>query len=73
MTTNDEVAAAISVKEARSERQANLIKLLKAKDRTIRDFDEDLWGGTINFIMMGRDKEIKVTFSGLHRDTGITE
>ena len=58
----DEVVAAISAKEAQSERLADFIKVLKAQDGTISEFDGSLWGGMVEFVMVGRNKEITVTF-----------
>jgi len=58
----DEVVAAISAKEAQNERLANFIKVLKAQDGTISDFDGSLWGSMVEFVTVGRDKEIMVTF-----------
>lgn len=58
----DEMVATISAKEAQSERLANFIKVLKAKDGTISDFDGSFWGGMVEFVTVGRDKEITVTF-----------
>ena len=58
----DEVIAAISAKEAQSERLADFIKVLKAQDGTISDFDGSLWGSMVEFITVGRNKEIMVTF-----------
>ena len=58
----DKVVAAISAKEAQSERLANFIKVLKAQDGTISEFDGSLWGGMVEFVTVGRNKEITVTF-----------
>lgn len=58
----DGVTAAISAKEAKSERLANFIKALKAQNGTISDFDCSLWGGMVEFVTVGRNKEITVTF-----------
>lgn len=58
----DEVVAAISAKEAQSERLANFIKVLKAQDGTISEFDGSLWGSMVEFVTVGRGKEITVTF-----------
>lgn len=58
----DEVATAISSKEAQSERLANFIKVFKNQNGTIIDFDGSLWGGMVEFVTVGRDKEITVTF-----------
>lgn len=58
----DEVVAAISAKEAQCERLADFIKVLKAQDGTISEFDGSLWGSMVEFVTVGRDKEITVTF-----------
>ena len=58
----DEVVTAISAKEAQSERLADFIKVLKAQDGTISEFDGSLWGGMVEFVKVGRNKEITVTF-----------
>ena len=34
---------------------------LKAQDGVIREFDERLWGGLVEFVTVGRGKEITVT------------
>lgn len=49
-------------KEAQSERLSDFIKVLKAQDGTISEFDGSLWGGMVEFITVGRDKAITVTF-----------
>lgn len=58
----DEVVAAIATKEAQSERLSDFIKMLKEQDGTITDFDGSLWGGMVEFVTVGRNKEITVTF-----------
>lgn len=58
----DEVVVAISAKEAQSERLSDFIKVLKTQDGTISEFDGSLWGGMVEFITVGRDKAITVTF-----------
>ena len=58
----DEVVSAISAKEAQSERLSDFIKVLKAQDGTISEFDGSLWGSMVEFVTVGRDKEITVTF-----------
>lgn len=58
----DEVVAAISAKEAQSERLVSFIKVLKNQGGTISDFDGSLWGGMIEYVTVGRDKAIAVTF-----------
>ncbi len=44
----DEVTAAISAKEAQSERLADFIKTLKAQNGTITDFDGSLWAAWLS-------------------------
>ena len=61
-TRYDAVVAAISAKEAQSERLTDFIKMLKTQDGTISEFDGSLWGGMVEFITVGRDKAITVTF-----------
>lgn len=58
----NEVVSAMSAKEAQDERLANFIKVLKAQDGAISEFDGSLWGSMVEFITVGRDKEITVTF-----------
>ena len=58
----DEVVAAISAKEAQSERLADFIKVLKAQDGAIGEFDGSLWGSMVEFVTVGRNKEITFTF-----------
>ena len=58
----NEVTAAISAKEAQSERLADFIRTLEARDGTISDFDSNLWGCMVDFVTVGRKKEITVTF-----------
>ena len=58
----DEVTAAISAKEAQSERLADFIRMLKSQDGTISDFDGSLWSSMTEFVTVGMDKEITVTF-----------
>lgn len=58
----DEVTAAISAKEAQSERLADFIRTLEARDGAIQEFDSSLWGSMVDFVTVGRKKEITVTF-----------
>lgn len=58
----DEVVVAISAKEAQSERLAEFIKVLKVQNGTTSEFDGSLWGSMVEFITVGRDREITVTF-----------
>ena len=56
------MVAAISAKEAQSERLADFIKVLKAQDGAIGEFDGSLWGSMVEFVTVGRNKEITFTF-----------
>ena len=56
------MVVAISAKEAQSERLAEFIKVLKVQNGTTSEFDGSLWGSMVEFITVGRDKEITVTF-----------
>ena len=58
----DEIVDAISAKETQSERLSDFIKVLKAQDGTISEFDGSLWGSMVEFVTVGRDKAITVTF-----------
>lgn len=58
----DEVVTAISAKEAQSERLSDFIKVLKAQDGTISEFDGSLWDSMVELITVIRDKKITVTF-----------
>ncbi len=60
--TENNPRIAISAKEAQSEKLANFIKVLKAQDSTISEFDGRLWGSMVDFVTVGRDKGITVTF-----------
>ena len=61
-TRYDAVVAAISAKEAQSERLTDFIRHLQRQKGTIRDFDSHLWGSMVEFITVGRNKEVAVTF-----------
>ena len=58
----EEVARAITEKEAQNERLAGFIKILKAQDSIIIKFDEKLWSSMVDFVTVGRNKEMAVTF-----------
>ena len=58
----DEVVRAITEKEAKNERLAGFIKILKAQDGIIAEFDERLWSSMVDFVTVGRNKEMAVTF-----------
>ncbi len=58
----DEVARPITEKEAQNERLAGFIKILKAQDGVIAEFDERLWSSMVDFVTVGRNKEMAMTF-----------
>ena len=58
----DEVARAITEKEAQNERLAGFIKILKAQDGIIAEFDERFWSSMVDFVTVGRNKEMAVAF-----------
>lgn len=58
----DEVVDAIAAKNAQNERLSQFIKNLKAQDGIITEFDDRLWGDMVDFVTVGRKKEIMVTF-----------
>jgi len=58
----DKVARAVTEKEAQNERLAGFIKILKAQDGIIAEFDERIWSSMVDFVTVGRNKEMVVTF-----------
>lgn len=58
----DKVARAVTEKEAQNERLAGFIKILKAQDGIIAEFDERIWSSMVDFVTVGRNKEMAVTF-----------
>lgn len=40
----------------------NFIKILKSRDGAICEFDGCLWGSMVDFVTVGRDREITVAF-----------
>ena len=58
----DEVMEAIAAKDAQNERLAEFIKNLKVQDDTTTEFDSSLWSSMVDYITVGRNKEIMVTF-----------
>lgn len=41
---------------------SGFIKILKAQDGIIAEFDERLWSSMVDFVAVGRNKEMVVTF-----------
>lgn len=58
----DETIAAISAKEAQNARLTAFTKALRERDGIIVDFDESLWGCMVEYVTVGRKKEMTVTF-----------
>lgn len=58
----DEVVDTIAAKAAQSERLLDYIRNLQAQDDVLTEFDERLWSSMVEFVTVGREKEIVVTF-----------
>lgn len=58
----DVVTMSIAAKRAQSERLAAFIKTLKAQENLITEFDSTLWGLMVDFVTVGRLKEMVFTF-----------
>jgi len=58
----DEVVRSIAAKEAGSERLENFIRELKKQNGVLTEFDERLWSCMVDFVTVGRKKELTVTF-----------
>ena len=58
----DEVTDSIAAKEAQNVRLAEFISLMKTQKGVISEFDIGLWSSTVEFVTVGRNKEITVTF-----------
>ena len=58
----DKVETEIADKMARREKLAGFIRLLKRQESPLVEFDEYLWGCLVDFVTVGSDKEITVTF-----------
>ena len=61
-TKHDAVAEAITAKNAQDTRLANFIKALKSQEGILTEFDGRLWGCLVEYVTVGRAKDIKVTF-----------
>lgn len=57
-----EVVDTITAKAAQSERLANFIRTMQAQEGVLTEFDERLWSSMVDFVTVGREKEIAVTF-----------
>ena len=58
----DETIAAISAKDAQSARFTAFVKALRERESIIEAFDESLWGCMVEYVTVGRKKEMTVTF-----------
>ena len=58
----DETIAAISAKEAQNARLTAFVKVLQEREGIIEAFDESLWGCMVEYVTVGRKKEMTVTF-----------
>lgn len=58
----DSVAESIAAKEAKSVRLAEFISLMKEQKGVVSEFDMGLWSSTVEYVTVGRGKEITVTF-----------
>ncbi len=52
----------ITAKVAQSERLLNFIKAMQAQKSILTEFDERLWSSMVDFVTVGRKKEITITF-----------
>ena len=57
-----EVVDAITAKVAQSERLSNFIKAMQVREGILNEFDERLWSSMVDFVTVGRKKEITITF-----------
>ncbi len=57
-----EVVDAITAKVAQSERLSNFIEVMQVQKGILAEFDERLWGSMVDFVTVGRKKEITITF-----------
>jgi hypothetical protein len=48
--------------KAQDERLSDFIKTLKSQDGILLEFDSGLWGCMVEYVTVGRNKEITVTF-----------
>lgn len=58
----DKVEADITDKQSRRERLAGFIRLLKGQETPLAEFDSHLWGCLVDYVTVGRDKDMTVVF-----------
>ena len=59
---HEDIVKVITAKEQKDMQLANFISVLKEQEDAIQEFDGRLWGSLVDFITVGREKGIKVTF-----------
>ncbi len=59
---HEDIVKAITAKEQKDMQLANFISVLKEQEDAIQEFDGRLWGSLVDFITVGREKVIIVTF-----------
>lgn len=58
----DAVSESIAAKEAKNVRLSEFISLMRSQKGVVSEFDIGLWSSTVDFVTVGRDKDITVTF-----------
>ena len=58
----DEVTEAIAERSAKGERLAGFIRMLEAQREPVAEFDERLWGATVDYVTVGVDGGMTVVF-----------
>ena len=58
----DAISEAIAAKEAKNVRLSEFISLMRSQKGVASEFDIGLWSSTVDFVTVGRDKDITVTF-----------
>ena len=58
----DEVTATIAQRSAKGERLAGFIRTLEAQREPVAEFDERLWGATVDYVTVGVDGGMTVVF-----------
>ncbi len=57
-----EMVGAITAKVAQSERLSNFIEAMQVQEGILTEFDERLWSSMVDFVTVGRKKEITIAF-----------
>lgn len=58
----DAILEAIAAKEAKNVRLSEFISLMRSQKGVVSEFNIRLWSSTVEFVTVGRDKDITVTF-----------